>query len=85
VANGLKSGRPGVVGLGVLWHYVVAYAYLREDLVVPIGDDEITLSVNRYFKCNEGWSSLSPSWYSAYDVFLGWTANVWQKTVPNQP
>jgi hypothetical protein len=83
VANGIKSGRPGVVGLGVLWHYVVAYGYLRQDYVITIdGKDQYLGLRARYFKCNEGWGKSSPAWYSAYDVFLGLSANVWQKTTP---
>lgn len=86
VASGIKDGRPGVVGLGVLWHYVVAYGYFREDLMATIGGTEMYQGVRRrFFKCNEGWGNSSPAWYSAHDVFLGLTANVWQRRSPQQP
>lgn len=85
LANGIKAGRPGVVGLGFLWHYGVAYAYRRQELVVPVGNDETVVKVKRYFRVNEGWSSFSPSWYSAYDVFLGLTANLAQARTPQLP
>lgn len=86
VASGIKDGRPGVVGLGVLWHYVVAYGYFREDLTATVGGTEVYQGLRRrFFKCNEGWGNSSPAWYSAHDVFLGLTANVWQKRNPQQP
>lgn len=85
VANGIKSGRPGVVGLGVLWHYGVAYAYRRKEFVLPVGNEEVVLQLKRYFRVNEGWASFSPSWYSAYDVFLGLTANLSQARTPQLP
>lgn len=81
VATGLTKGRPGVVGLGVLWHYGVAYAYRRKDLSV----NGTLILRERYFKVNEGWKSFSPSWYSAYDVFLGLSASMWQKQLPQEP
>ncbi len=86
VANGIKSGRPGVIGLGWLWHYAVAYGYLRQDYVVTInGNDQYLGLRKRFLKCNEGWAKDSPAWYSAYDVFLGLSASMFQKTVPTQP
>lgn len=86
VANGIKSGRPGVVGLGVLWHYVVAYGYVRQDFTMRINGEDIYMGVTkRFFKVNEGWGKNNPAWYSAHDVFLGLTANIWQKQVPTQP
>jgi hypothetical protein len=86
VANGIKSGRPGVIGLGWLWHYAVAYGYLRQDYVVNLnGNDQYLGLRKRFLKCNEGWGKDSPAWYSAYDVFLGLSVNMWQKTVPTQP
>lgn len=85
VANGIKSGRPGVIGLGWLWHYAVAYGYLRQDYVVTVnGTDQYLGLRKRFLKCNEGWGKESPAWYSAYDVFLGLSVNLWQKTVPTQ-
>lgn len=83
VANGIKAGRPGVIGLGVLWHYAVAYAYKRQDLILTSGNKETRLATKRFFKCNEGWKNNDPSWYSAYDVFLGLTANIWQQSTPH--
>ena len=72
VANGLIKGRPGVIGLGVLWHYGVAYAYRRETYYI----NNTVFMKKRFFKVNEGWSDFSPSYYSAYDVFLGLTARM---------
>jgi hypothetical protein len=86
VANGIKAGRPGVVGLGVLWHYVVAYGYLRQDYTTRVNGQDIYLGLRkRYFKVNEGWGKSNPAWYSAHDVFLGLTVNLYQKQVPTQP
>ena len=86
VANGIKAGRPGVVGLGVLWHYVVAYGYMRQDYTMKVGGEDVYLGVaKRFFKVNEGWNKSNPAWYSAHDVFLGLTANIYQKQVPTQP
>jgi hypothetical protein len=86
VANGIKKSRPGVVGLGWLWHYVVAYGYIRKDYVVTINGSDYDLGLRqRFFKCNEGWGEDSAHWYSAYDVFLGLSANLFQKTTPKQP
>jgi hypothetical protein len=85
VATGIKNGRPGVIGLGWLWHYAVAYGYIREELVADLGSGEINLGTRRWLKCNEGWKNSSPSWYSAYDVFLGLTTRMWQKNTAHNP
>jgi hypothetical protein len=86
LANGIIDGRPGVVGLGVLWHYALAYGYMRQDYVVTInGNDQYLGLRKRFLKCNEGWAKDSAAWYSAYDVFLGLSVNMWQKKVPVQP
>ena len=86
VATGIKNGRPGVIGLGWLWHYAVAYGYIREELVFDPGNGtEVSIGTRRYIKCNEGWKNSSPSWYSAYDVFLGLTTRMWQKNTPHNP
>jgi len=86
VANGIKDGRPGVIGLGWLWHYAVAYGYLRQDYTITINGSDVYLGLRkRFLKCNEGWGKDSPAWYSAYDVFLGLSVNMFQKTVPTQP
>jgi hypothetical protein len=82
LANGLKNGRPGVVGLGTLWHYGVAYAYRRKETKIFVNGKEVVGMVNRYFKVNEGWKNNSPSWYSAYDIFLGLTAKISQTKLP---
>ena len=86
VANGIKSGRPGVIGLGWLWHYAVAYGYLRQDFTITInGNDQYLGLRKRFLKCNEGWAKDTAAWYSAYDVFLGLSVSMFQKTVPTQP
>ncbi len=85
VANGIKDGRPGIIGLGWLWHYGVAYGYRRKEYVVPYTGGETVIQVKRYFRVNEGWSDFKPSWYSAYDVFLGLTANMTQARTPQLP
>lgn len=85
VAEGIRKGRPGVIGLGWLWHYGVAYAYKRKELVANVGGQVIVLQVNRYLKVNEGWRDMSPSWYSAYDVFLGLSCSLSQARAPQLP
>ena len=85
VAEGIKNGRPGIVGLGWLWHYGVGYGYRRKEYVLPFNGGETVLQVKRYFRVNEGWSDFKPSWYSAYDVFLGLSANVTQARTPQLP
>lgn len=85
VANGIKEGRPGIIGLGWLWHYGVAYGYRRKEYVVPFTGGETVIQVKRYFRVNEGWSDFAPSWYNAHDVFLGLTANMTQARTPQMP
>lgn len=81
VATGIQKGQPGVIGLGVLWHYGVAYSYRRVDYSI----NAVVILRQRFFKVNEGWPSFSPSWYSAYDVFLGISARMWQKKFNHEP
>jgi hypothetical protein len=86
VADGIIAGRPGIVGLGVLWHYVVAFGYQRRETYIESNGQKVyTLSIERFFRCNEGWGKENPAWYSAYDVFLGLRANLWQKALPSAP
>lgn len=86
VATGIKNGRPGVIGLGVLWHYAVAYGYIRDNIVVPSPNGGfLNIGCKRYLKCNEGWQGSGPHWYSAHEVFLGLTARIWQKRDPVNP
>jgi hypothetical protein len=86
VAKGIKNGRPGIVGLGVLWHYALAYKYRRQEVYVEInGQKAYTIGITREFACNEGWGKKNGAWYSAYDVFLGLRANLSQKTLPPAP
>lgn len=86
VAVGIKNDRPGVIGLGTLWHYAVAYGYKRKDLMVSVGGVEHPLgSVRRYLKVNEGWNRDAASWYSAHDVFFGLSADMWQRKSPQRP
>jgi hypothetical protein len=86
VAVGIKNDRPGIIGLGTLWHYGVAYGYKRKDLMFSSGGVEYPLgNVRRYLKVNEGWNRNYASWYSAYEVFLGMSANMWQRKSPQRP
>jgi hypothetical protein len=77
VRSSIKKGRPAILGLGWLWHYVVAYAYrYQEYKVTPeIGP----LAVRRWFRCNQGWGKSSGAWYSGADTFLGMTIHPRQK------
>ena len=83
VANGIKNGNPGVVGLGVLWHYVLAYGYWRRETYFDCdGTKVFSLGYERAFKCNMVWKNTDPKWYSCYDVFLGLSSKIWQKNLP---
>jgi len=86
VAKGIRKGRPGVIGLGVLWHYGVAYGFRQIDqgYRLPGGTEIIQRSI-RHLKVNEGWADFSPSWYSAGDVFLGLTCKLVQLREPTLP
>jgi hypothetical protein len=85
VATGVKNGRPGVIGLGMLVHYGVAYGYKRQDKVMKVQGEEITLDVKRHFKVNCGWQGDGAHWFNAYDVFLGISSKLSQNKVPKQP
>lgn len=83
VANGIKKGRPGVVGIG-WWgneHYVLAWAYKKYRRFEGCGDDKELEEVSRFFKCNMGWRTKR-KWINAEDVWLGLTANLWQRRAP---
>lgn len=82
VATGIKEGRPGVIGLGWLWHYGLAYGYKRQEKVVVVDGEEVVLNVKRHFKVNCGWKNDGPHWYSAYDVFLGISSKLSQNKAP---
>jgi len=86
VANGIKDGHPGVVGIGsVAWdcHYPLAYVYRRHSHYVGCGSDRHRVSLTRSFKCNMGWGpGHEPEWHNAEDVWFGLTANMWQKKLP---
>ena len=84
VANGIKKGRPGVVGIG-WWgdeHYVLAWAYKKYRRYEGCGNDQELDEVSRFFKCNMGWKSKR-KWLNAEDVWLGLTANLWQRHAPS--
>lgn len=85
VASGIKDGRPGVVGLGWLWHYGVAYGYKRQDKVMKVNGEEIRLAIRRHFKVNCGWKNDGPHWFNAHDVFLGLSSSLSQRNTPKQP
>ncbi len=66
-AGAIKKGYPGVVGLGWLWHYAVAYGYQRVDWKnTPNGPSFL---VYRYLKCNMGWGD-TVQWYNLCDTFF---------------
>ena len=86
VANGIKKGRPGIVGLGdTLFdlHYALAYGYKRVDDYEGCGDDRELVERRRWFKCNMGWGpGHPPEWHDAESVWFGLTAKLWQKKLP---
>jgi len=86
VANDIKAGRPGIVGLGdTLFdlHYALAYAYRRVDFYQGCGADRELIDRHRWFKCNMGWGpDHAPEWHDAESVWFGMTANLWQKRLP---
>ncbi len=85
VANGIKSGRPGIVGLGdTLFnaHYALAYGYKRIDTYEGCGSNKELVDRRRYFKCNMGWGDDHSEWHNAEDVWFGLTARLWQKQQP---
>lgn len=87
VANGIKAGRPGIVGLGdTLFdlHYALAYAYKRVDTFEGCGSDRELVDRRRWFKCNMGWGSKhDPEYHDAESVWFGLTMNLWQKQPPH--
>lgn len=86
VANGIKAGRPGIVGLGSTLfdaHYALAYGYKRVDFYEGCGSNKELVDRRRYFKCNMGWGeSHGSEWHNAEDVWFGLTARLWQKKQP---
>lgn len=86
VANGIKAGRPGVVGLGdTLFdlHYALAYAYKRIDTYHLCSGDRKRVGRTRWFKCNMGWGAeKAPEWHDAESVWFGLTADLTQVKVP---
>ena len=84
VADGIKAGRPGVVGIwtGITPHYALAYGYRR----IETFEDCEMVELRRWFKCNMGWGSDSPpEWHDAEAVWFGLTANIWQNNTPTKP
>ena len=84
VAEGIKAGRPGLVGIwnGITPHYVVAYGYKRVEKFENCEEVEL----RRWFKCNMGWGpGSSPEWHDAEAVWFGLTANMWQNNLPTKP
>jgi hypothetical protein len=74
----IKDHRPAVIGLGWLWHYALAYGYLKRDFKVSPDTDPVM--TERLFKCNEGWGKDHGAWYSGYDTFLGTDLALWQQS-----
>jgi hypothetical protein len=65
--NAIKKGYPGVVGLGWLWHYAVAYGYEYQQYYLAPNVPYLTA---RYLKCNMGWGDDPPRWYNLCDTFF---------------
>jgi hypothetical protein len=85
VANGIKAGVPGIVGIGS-WagdlHYPLAYGFLVQRLFI----NGTLANVSQYFKCNMGWGPGSaPEFHRAEDVWFGLTAHLWQTATPTSP
>lgn len=74
----IKDHRPAVIGLGWLWHYALAYGYLKQDFKTAPDLDPV--AVRRWFKCNEGWNKDHGAWYSGFDTFLGTDLALWQQS-----
>jgi hypothetical protein len=87
VANGIKLGRPGIVGLGdTLFdlHYALAFAYRRIDTFEGCGTARELVDRRRWFKCNMGGGpDHPPEWHDAESVWFGLTGNLWQKALPH--
>jgi hypothetical protein len=66
-AEAIKKGYPGVVGLGWLWHYAVAYGYQRVDW--KLTQNGPPLLIYRYLKCNMGWGD-TVQWFNLCDTFF---------------
>lgn len=86
VAEGIKQGRPGIVGLGdTLFdlHYALAFGYRRVDVFEGCGTDRELVDRRRWFKCNMGWGpNHEPEWHDAESIWFGLTARLWQKHLP---
>ena len=86
VADGIKNGRPGIVGLGdTLFdlHYALAYVYKRVDYYEGCGSSRELVDRRRWFKCNMGWGSgHGPEYHDAESVWFGMTARLTQKQLP---
>lgn len=86
VANDIKEGRPGIVGLGdTLFdlHYALAFRYRRVDTFEGCGSNRELVDRRRWFFCNMGWgSNHDPEWHDAESVWFGMTANLWQRKLP---
>lgn len=86
VANGIKEGRPGIVGIGLCLcdppHYALAFGYKRLTAYVGCSDPQPVES-RRFFYLNMGHGPGNPpEWHVAEDVWFGLTANLWQKELP---
>jgi hypothetical protein len=75
--DAIAKGRyPAILGLGWLWHYVMAYGYAYQ--LVEYSVPAPGTMVIRYFKCNMGWGPNSdPRWYHWTDTFWGSNINIW--------
>ncbi len=79
VRSAIKKKRVGVIGLGYLWHYAVAYEYRYQSYKLA---PNYVLASRRWFKCNEGWGKNNGAWYSGNDTFLGVNMRLWQRSIP---
>ncbi|MBL9138156.1 MAG: hypothetical protein JNK85_19970 [Verrucomicrobiales bacterium] len=86
VANGIKQGRPGIIGIGLCLcdppHYALAFGYKRLTAYLGCSDPE-PVETRRFFYVNMGHGPGNPpEWHVAEDVWFGLTANLWQKALP---
>jgi len=79
----LYNHRPAALGLGYLWHYVLAYAYRYQ--VYKTSENASPLYYRRWFLCNMGWNKANGTWYSGNDTFFGAHVHLWQKASPLLP
>ncbi len=80
VRASILDQRPAVLGLGWLWHYVLAYKYRLQEYRVTEGGP--VMYRRRWFGVNEGWGKETGAYYSGGDTFLGTNLRLWQRHLP---